>query len=134
MEVLSDKRGRLLGKRENEDHLYPAEYQQQIDEVVKALSDEGVTAKDLEMFSCALHILDSLTAARLRPQDSLRFRACRAYVRNGRLEFFLPPVGKNSKRWSVASLEWWSITPRPTGQLVSVTVRRRYYCPWWRRL
>lgn len=96
LEVLSDKGGRLLGKRENEDHLYPAEYQKQIDEVVKALSDEGVTANDLEMFSCALHILDSLTAACLRPQDSLGFRACRAYVRNGRLEFVLPPVGKNS--------------------------------------
>ncbi|CAN0158023.1 unnamed protein product [Ectocarpus sp. 4 AP-2014] len=96
MKVLEDNGGVSLGKRDNEDHLYPEEYQKEIDQVVQALLRPGVTAKDLEMFSCALHVLDSLTAACLRPQDSLGFRACKAYVKHGRLDFVLPPVCKNS--------------------------------------
>ncbi|CAN0312736.1 unnamed protein product, partial [Hapterophycus canaliculatus] len=36
-------------------------------------------------------------SACLRPQDSLGCLACKAYVKNGRLVFVLPPVGKNSR-------------------------------------
>ncbi|CAM9311581.1 unnamed protein product, partial [Hapterophycus canaliculatus] len=96
LEVLHDKGGKLLGKRENEDHLYPVEYEERIDEVINVLSGAGVSAQDLEMFSCALHILDSLTAACLRPPDSLWFPACKAHRKRGKLVFVLPPVGKNS--------------------------------------
>lgn len=96
MEVLHDKGGSSLGKRQNEDHLYPEGYKLRIDEVVEVLSGAGVSAKDLEMFSCALHILDSFTAACLRPQDSLGFLACQAHRKRGRLVFVLPPIGKNS--------------------------------------
>lgn len=96
MKVLEDNGGALLGKRKNEDHLYPEEHRKEIDQVVEALEGANVTAKDLEMFSCALHVLDSLTTACLRPQDSLGFRACEAYVKNGSLEFVFPEVCKNS--------------------------------------
>lgn len=87
MEVLEDNGDALLGKRENEDHLYPEKHRTEIDRAVEALKAAKVTAKDVEMFSCALHVLDFLTAACLRPQDSLGFRACEAYVKNGSLEF-----------------------------------------------
>ena len=93
MKVLEDTGGVSLGKRDNEDHLYPEEHQKEIDQVVKALlCTAGVTAKDLEMFSS--FFLDSLMVACLRPQDSLGFRACKAYVKDGSLEFVLPSVCK----------------------------------------
>ncbi|CAM9665995.1 unnamed protein product, partial [Pylaiella littoralis] len=97
LDVLHDGGGATIGKRDDERHLYPEKYEEQIDEVVGVLAKAGVSTEDLERFSCALHILDSLTSACLRPQDSLGCLACKAYVKNGRLVFVLPPVGKNSR-------------------------------------
>lgn len=85
-----------MGRRLTEEHLYPEEHKQWINKVVEDLASKRVSAEDLENFSGALHILDSLTAACLRPQDSLGCLACQAYMKNGRLVFVLPPKGKNS--------------------------------------
>lgn len=94
LDVLHDGGGATIGKRDDERHLYPEKCEEQIDEVVGVLAKAGVSTEDLEWFSCALHILDSLTSAYLRPQNSLGCLACKAYVKNGRLVFVLPPVGK----------------------------------------
>ncbi|CAN0297833.1 unnamed protein product, partial [Pylaiella littoralis] len=66
LDVLHDGGGATIGKRDDERHLYPEKYEEQIDEVVGVLAKAGVSTEDLERFSCALHILDSLTSACLR--------------------------------------------------------------------
>lgn len=96
LEVLGDGGEASMGTRTDEIHLYPEAHRDSIDEVVGILAKAGVSAEDLERFSCSLHIVDSLTSACLRPQDSLGCLACKAYIKNGRLVFVLPPVGKNS--------------------------------------
>lgn len=97
LEVLQDGGGASMGTRTDESHLYPDNHKELIDEAVGVLAKAGVSVEDLERFSCALHVVDSLTAACLRPQDSLGCMACKAYVKNGRLMFLLPVVGKNSR-------------------------------------
>lgn len=96
LDVLGDGGGGSMGTRTDENHLYPEEIRDKIEEVVTILAEAGVSAEDLERFSCSLHIVDSLTSACLRPQDSLGCLACGAYIKKGSLVFRLPPVGKNS--------------------------------------
>ena len=96
LKVLEDGGGASMGTRTDENHLYPEAHRESIDKVVGVLKGGGVSVEDLERFSGALHILDSLTSACLRPQDSLGCLACRAYIKNGRLVFRLPSVAKNS--------------------------------------
>ncbi|CAN0342228.1 unnamed protein product [Ectocarpus sp. 6 AP-2014] len=103
MEVLEDtsgatlKKSRYLGKRLDEDHLYPDSYRKQIDAVVDMLWNSGVSASDLASISQGLQILDSLTAACLRPQDWLGCLASQVYVKGTRLIFVMPPECKNSE-------------------------------------
>lgn len=97
LDVLADGDGYEMGIRTDESHLYPEERRLEIDEAVRVLDNAGVSAEDLERFSGALHILDSLTSACLRPQDSLGCLACKAYMKKDRLVFVLPSVGKNSR-------------------------------------
>eukprot|EP00903_Cladosiphon_okamuranus_P018863 g17350.t2 len=97
LEVLEDGGRASMGTRPDESHMYPEMHRDEIDKVVDVLANAGVSAEDLERFSCALHIIDSLTSACLRPQDSLGCMARKAYIRNGRLVFVLPSVAKNSK-------------------------------------
>lgn len=86
---------RDLGKRLDESHLYPATRHEKIDEVVDLLWNSGVSDEDLASLSCALQVLDSLTAACLRPQDWLGCLASKVHVRGNRLNFVLPPECKN---------------------------------------
>lgn len=88
---------RYLGKRLDEDHLYPDSYRKQIEAVVDMLLDSGVSASDLASFSQGLQILDSLTAACLCPQDWLGCLASQVYVKGTRLIFVMPPECKNSE-------------------------------------
>lgn len=75
--------------------MYPGTRHEEVDEVVDLLWDSGVSDEDLASFSFALQILDSLTAAYLRPQDWLECLASKVYVKGTRLNFVLPPECKN---------------------------------------
>lgn len=96
LEVLKDGDGVTSGTRVDGSHLYPEAHRESIDKVVDVLYKGFFSAEDLERFSGALHILDSLTSACLRPQDSLGCLAGRACIKNDRLVFRLPSVAKNS--------------------------------------
>lgn len=67
LKVLKDGDGVTSGTRVDESHLYPEAHRESINNVIDVLYKVGVSAEDLERFSGALHILDSLTSACLRP-------------------------------------------------------------------
>ncbi|CAM9633041.1 unnamed protein product, partial [Ectocarpus sp. 13 AM-2016] len=57
-------------KRENEDHLCPPEFKQNIKVIVDDLVDTNkITRSDISLLSCALTLMDSLLTAALRGQD-----------------------------------------------------------------
>lgn len=106
---------RYLGKRLDESHLYPETRRVEIDTVVNLLWDSGVSDEDLASFSCALQILDSLTAACLRPQDWIGCLASKVHVKGTRLNFVMPLECKNKE----------TLERSPTGLVVNHSKSKR---------
>lgn len=61
-----------IGKHTNEDHFYPAEFRDRIEQVVRHLIDDKIFSRsDISLFSWALTVMDSVLTAALRKQDTL---------------------------------------------------------------
>lgn len=89
---------REIGRREDEGHLYrklTTSVKSKVDVVMKKL--EKITLKQWTSFSCALAILDGISAACLRPQDSLGCKARDFHIVSGLLQAVLPEEVKNTQ-------------------------------------
>lgn len=81
----------LLLKRENEDHLKDS----RVDAIVDRLIGAGVTLQVVSGFSQALAIIDAITSACLRLQDSLGCLPCRVHYFEGVVRAIMPFETKN---------------------------------------
>lgn len=81
----------LLLRRDNEDHLKDP----RVDEIVHRLIQAGITLEVVAGFSQALAMIDAITSACLRPQDTLGCLARKVHTFEGSVRAIMPFDAKN---------------------------------------